>query len=314
VRSCPVFRAVVFVGDGQAMPGIGLKNTRGPLVWSAYDHRRGTVNAIERAGRWPRRASMRVEEVAGVPEGLRRAYLASLPEPQEFYVEALVRAGRTLVVRPDEDTEIVGYAVVADATIVEFYAPNSSLAAVPAMFDAVLDDSGAERALCKTFDPLMVTAAANRPARTRTSGYLFRTILDPGFVADPEVQVRVASSDDVEAVWSIHDGFFDDRDEIGRYVADGRLFLYETIGVELLGCGILARIIPGRDAVDVGMVVASAHRRRGTGSYIVAHLKDYCLRSGDRPVCGCSADNTGSRRALENAGFATRHSLIEFTY
>ena len=186
-------------------------------------------------------------------------------------------AGRSRVLMALDDTDIVAYAIAADLTIVEFYAVDRALGALPAMFDAVVERSGAERALCKTFDPLMLTAAASRPAATRTSGYLFRTILDPGFVADPRIQVRVASRTDVEAVWSIHDGFFDDHDEIDRYATDGRLYLYETTSSQLLGCGIVARIIPGLDAVDVGMVVAPAHRRRGVGSY-------------------------------------TRHSLIEFTY
>jgi GNAT superfamily N-acetyltransferase len=140
----------------------------------------------------------------------------------------------------------------------------------------------------------MMAAAASRPANTRTSGFLFRTIVDRSFAPDPD--------------------FFDDVHEIERYAADGRLFLYETIGAEPLDCGILTRIIPGLDAVDVGMVVAAPHRRRGIGAHIVAHLKHYCLQAGDRLVCVCSADNHASRRALEQASFATAHSLIEFTY
>jgi GNAT superfamily N-acetyltransferase len=113
---------------------------------------------------------------------------------------------------------------------------------------------------------------------------------------------------------AIQDGFFDERSEIESYAADDGLILYETAAAQLMGCGILTRTIPGLDAVDVGMVVAAEHRRRGIGAHIVAHLKHRCLQAGDRPVCGCGADNYASRRALENAGFATAHSLIEFTY
>ncbi len=126
-----------------------------------------------------------------------------------------MKVGRVLVIRGD-DGEVLGYAVVTNATIVEFSALDGSLAAVPAMFDVVLEESGAKQSLCKTFDPLMVTAAVSRPARTSTSGYLFSTIVDPGLVADPKVTARAASSRDVEAVWTIRDGFFDDRYEIGR--------------------------------------------------------------------------------------------------
>ena len=51
---------------------------------------------------------MRVVEVASVPDRLRRAYLASLLEAQEFYVELLVRAGQVLVIHHDDDAGIVG--------------------------------------------------------------------------------------------------------------------------------------------------------------------------------------------------------------
>jgi RimJ/RimL family protein N-acetyltransferase len=255
---------------------------------------------------------MRIDAVATVPAGLRERYLVSLAEPQELYVEQLVTTGRAYELSAGGD--VVGYAVVADETIVELYVVDDALPAMPALFEAVLTETGATRALCKTFDARMMTAAASRPATTKTSGFLFRAIVDRSFVDDPNIRPRVGSGADVESVWAVNDEFFDDVDEVERYAADGRLFLYETAGGELLGYGILTRIIPGLDAVDVGMVVAAEHRGRGIGAHIVAHLKHHCLQAGDRPVCGCSADNHASRRALENAGFATAHSLIEFNY
>ncbi len=255
---------------------------------------------------------LKVEEVASIPEWFRRAYLASLAEPQELYVEQLVAAGQAYTFARGPD--IQGYFIVAGDTVMEFHVDDAGLEILPALFGAALTESGATRALCKTFDTRMMTAAASRPAATRTAGFLFRRVRDRSFVADPRFRPRLGTSADVDSVWSIHDGFFEDRDEIERYAADDRLFLYETPADELVGCGILTRVIADHDAVDVGMVVAEAHRRSGIGAYIAAHLKHHCLKHGDRPICGCSADNQGSRRALEIAGFVTAHSLIEFTY
>ena len=286
-----------------------------PKAWAALTGVHLPSALDDRSQRFPCGSAgdgLRIKAVATVPSGLRHAYLSSLVEPQELYLEQLVTTGQAYAL--GHEREVVGYAVVSDGTIVEFFVVDHCLAAMPALFMAALVETGATKALCKTFDTLMMTAAASRPAQTRTSGLLFRTILDRGFVADPNVQSRVGTRSDVDSVWSIHDGFFDDRSEIERYAADGQLFLYETVAAQLLGCGILTRAVPGLDAVDVGMVVAAEHRRRGIGAHIVAHLKHQCLQAGDRPVCGCRADNYASRRALENAGFATAHSLIEFTY
>jgi len=260
---------------------------------------------------------MIVEECGDLPVWLRQAYLGSLGEPQELYVETLVRSGRPLLLHQGEqgqDGAVTGYAVVSDGVVVEFHLGRDAWSELPAAFGAVLDHSGAGQALCKTFDPLMLTAAASRPARTRTVGHLFRSVHGPGQVAGPEITARLAQDSDSDAILAIHDGFFDDPDEVERYVTEQALWLYETADFDVLGCGTLTRVIPGQDAVDVGMVVAPQHRRRGLGAAIVAHLKDRCLQSGDRPIAGCDAENTASRRALENAGFATAHSLIEFTY
>jgi predicted GNAT family acetyltransferase len=74
----------------------------------------------------------------------------------------------------------------------------------------------------------------------------------------------------------------------------------------------MKRIVPGRDDLDIGMVVDPRRRRRGHGAYIVAHLKAHCLAKGWRPICCCAVDNPASQRTLERAGFASRDRLVEF--
>ncbi len=257
-------------------------------------------------------AMLKVRPIAKIPEFLRNAYLGSLSEPQELYVETLVQTGKKLLICDSE--RWIGYAIIHDAAIVEFFLLESGSKVRSEAFDLALSKSGAVRALCKTFDCLMLAAAAAKPARTRTVGLLFRRIVDASFANNPEVVPRVASKNDVAMLLSVHDGFFDGSSEIESYMTEGGLFIYESKDKDVLGCGVFKRVIPGRNAFDVGMVVAAAHRRKGTGTYIVAHLKNHCLSAGYRPVCGCSASNIASQRSLEKAGFVANHSLIEFAY
>ena len=93
---------------------------------------------------------LQAEAVASIPEGLRRAYLASLAEPQELYVEQLVAMGQAYILAIGP--EIQGYVIVADGTVVEFHVDDAGLETLPAIFAAALTESGATRALCKTFD------------------------------------------------------------------------------------------------------------------------------------------------------------------
>ena len=158
----------------------------------------------------------------------------------------------------------------------------------------------------------MLSAALAQPgAAAKTGGFAFREVLDPGFAPRADIAVRAATAADIGNILAVHDGFFDDRAEIESYLAPGaRLFLFYESGT-LAGCGIAKRIVPGRSDFDIGMVVAPAHRNKGLGAYIVGWLKDHCLAAGFRPVAGCHAGNTASRRALERAGFADRHRIFE---
>jgi RimJ/RimL family protein N-acetyltransferase len=160
----------------------------------------------------------------------------------------------------------------------------------------------------------MLYAASCRPAHVRTIGLLFRSFADAEAIPRKDVDARRATHEDLALVESMHDGFFDSAAEISSYIEYGGLFIYGIPGAPAAGCGIFKRIVPGQSFVDLGMVVAQAHRRKGLGSYIVSRLKDDCIRAGYRPVCGCAIENTASIGALERAGFRCTHSLIEFAY
>ena len=112
---------------------------------------------------------------------------------------------------------------------------------------------------------------------------------------------------------AVDDGFFDDDAEATAYARAGQMFLYEADG-GLIGCGLLQRVTPDREAYDVGMTVAPSQRRRGFGRHIVRRLADLCISTGGRPIAGCSIENLASQRCLESAGFQSEHKLIEFAW
>ncbi len=255
---------------------------------------------------------MRVRDVRAAPEGLRRRYLASIDAPQELYVEGLVKASRWMVLHRSGEPDVVGYAAVHDVTLVELFVAEASIAAWSAALDVVVAEAGVERALCKGFDVPLRDAAARRSTSCRAVGHLFRRIDEAQLRAVPAIDGRAATIGDVDAVLAMHDGFFDDIEEIEDYIARDGLSLYGDRGGEVQGCGVRKRIIAGLDAVDIGMVVAPGHRGRGLGARIVADLARRCVARGDRPVCGCAVENVASRRSLEAAGFRTEHDLVEF--
>ena len=246
----------------------------------------------------------RLEEVSEVPRALRSAHLDALGEAQELFVERLVASGRTYLLYADRGPAPAGYAVVHEGAVVEL-----SVDGEPSRIAGALGHVPADRALVQTFDVRLLEAARARSARSSMVGHLFRRYDARAF--DSELSARVAVREDVGAVLSMHDGFFDDAAEIEAYVDVGGLILFTSASGELVACGVFRRVVAGRDAVDVGMVVAPSHRGAGFGTRAVAHVANRCVATGLSPIAGCGVDNPASRAALLRAGFVETHALVE---
>lgn len=249
-------------------------------------------------------------EIGGRPPGaLRTAHLDSLAHPQELYLEQRVGSGHTMVLSGGSG-RVEGYAVVSDGAVVEFHVIADSLIDDP--FGSLLLASGATRTLAMSFDAVTLRAARSHSTSERSIAHLFRSFT-PSDMALGDITTRYASPADRERVVEMHDGFFDDLAEMDRYIDARSLTLFERAS-DLVGCGITTRVVSGRDAVDVGMVVAVGERGRGLGAMIAAHLAERCVATGDRPIAGCAVGNVASRRALERAGFRSDHTLVEIDH
>ena len=111
---------------------------------------------------------------------------------------------------------------------------------------------------------------------------------------DPTVAIRPFAPADQEPVRRLilsglgeHLGFVDearnpDLDDIAAsYLAAGHAFIVAELGGELIGTGALIEEAPGVGRL-VRMSVAPAHRRRGIGHALVAHLTDLAECRGYR--------------------------------
>ena len=245
----------------------------------------------------------------GPPHDLRSARLDALAHPQELYLEQRVGTGRTMVLS-GASGRVAGYAVIADDAVVEFHVddatPNDDA------FGSLLRATDATRSLIMSFDTAGLCAARSHATGERAIGTLFRAFA-PSDTTLGDITTRHATQTDQDRVAAMHDGFFDDLTEIDRYIRTRTLVLFE-LGQDLVGCGITTRVIAGRDAVDIGMVVAVNGRGLGLGTYIAALLAEQCVDAGDRPIAGCAVSNEASRRALERAGFRSDHTLIELEH
>ena len=248
-----------------------------------------------------------LKKVASPPAKLRNAYLDSLLEPQELYLELQVAAGNAW------HLDDVAYAVACGSKLVEFYVAPQEAHRVVEIFDAAMKTTNASTVLCKSYDTQMLYAALAKPATVRPSGLLFRRIANTSFKPRKDVSFRYGTDTDATTIYSFNDGFFESLEEIKAYASIDGLFVLEREG-EAVGCGIGKPVVDNRPDIDIGMLVAKQHRRNGYGGHIIALLKDHYVKKNMRPICGCSIDNVGSQQALKNAGFVSEHRLLEISY
>ncbi len=242
---------------------------------------------------------------------MRQDRLRRLSAPQELFVENLVTNGAVYIL--ERAGGEIGYAITNSGDrIVEFHIEDFELSHAGHALDALVEMFGARSILAQSFDPLLMFLGLACGSAPVTQGLFYRVIADPGFEPRSDIIARPGQSGDIVELAALSDDFFDDTKEIDAYRAADGLMVYRDAGGNLIGAGVFKPVVDGMDGVDIGMVVSPRHRRRGYGAYMVRHLKAHCLARGWRPICGCSIDNIASQRALERAGFASAHRLVEF--
>ncbi len=243
-------------------------------------------------------------QVADVAKDMRRGYLASLPEPQEWFLEELVRAGEVWAAPG------LGYAVFHGDTLVEFHVVERANAA--AHLDGLRQVRPFAKALGKSFDHVLMDAArALRWAAVET-GYLFRKRRRVAVEAMDGFRLAQAEAGNLPDVWATGRDFYDSADEVAQIHRSGGLWVAFHHS-DVVGSGVVIPLDGTGAVADIGMVTRPDQRKKGIASLVISTLADHLERAGVRPICGCAERNIGSKAALENAGFVTEHRLVQIS-
>ena len=243
--------------------------------------------------------------------GLRSQYLDQLSEAQELYLDMLIRLARRFVIQYHDHP--VGYFLISEgSTLLEYYIVPEHLTQADALLEKIIHAFAVRRALCKTFDPTLLSCCAHFQKKMGVGGILFREYHPtPALTGFENITVRMAVSADQPMIAAINVEVYDREEDIIEDILNQRVFIFEK-GVHTIGFGLCSRIRPGHPEHDIGMLVDVPFQRQGYGEFIIRWLVRHCEQNGWRPVCGCAAENTVSRRTLEKAGFVSRHRLLWF--
>ncbi len=251
----------------------------------------------------------------------RNLYFDSISEPQELFLELLINPYKELNKNPSQKYLIrikdidIGYCIVNNEHIIlEFYLIDNYIPICEEIFKLILIKLSTRKAFCKSFDNIFLKCCITYQKRLKLEGVLFRDMIEKNVdLPHPNLYLRIGESKDFTQLSLFKEGFFENDGELKVFLDSKSLFCL-LIDDEIIGCGIFSRIIKNRPDFDIGMVVHPKYRRKGFGTYIINHLKNYCLENNWRPICGCAIENIGSRRTLEKAGFISKHNLIQFEF
>jgi ribosomal protein S18 acetylase RimI-like enzyme len=245
---------------------------------------------------------------------LRERHLDGLIAAQDALLEILVRDGRVhhIVVRD----EVIGYAVVQDTTVLEFFVVPERDYYAHMLLPRLAEQVGIDRALVKTFDHVFLTAALFNSTKDKVGvrGVLVRDYVKRELPAIARIEYirRTARPDDLPAITAVEQQIFTNAERLRWAVDQGYIELFERpTGGPLIGFGLMRPVIDGRPDTEVGVVVDPVCRNKGYAMYMLRDMVEHCLDRGLVPVSGCARTNAASIRMGTRIGFTGRYLLLE---
>lgn len=246
----------------------------------------------------------------------RNIYLDSLHYAQDMHSESMISwMPGVACYLINNSNKSVGYIILNGSNeLIEVFLDDDLLFQKELLFSEVIDKFDIKNVYCKSFDQVLLSCCHRFSSSSSLTGYLFQDYnIQFGIVLDDAIDVRLATMDDVPFLNSFDNDMLEKGEEIDPYIRNNSVYMFLK-GNELVGCGYLFNIIPGRIHWDVGMWVNQPFRRKGYGTQIISYLMKYCFDNGFVPTAGCAEDNIASRLTLERCGFVSKLCLINFQF
>ncbi len=254
---------------------------------------------------------------AGEIADLRRDYLASLTAPIDGMWEAFAAMGRHWEIRCREAR--AGYICVNEqGQLLQFYVEGRFESFTPEFFAGVIARDEVDGAIVSTADPLFLGLCLDAHKQVRVHTFLYRDHHrgESGFKNAAEASLDVVQADELAEVAELQRDSLDQDpgDWLIGYLENliARRELYALrVGGEIVGTG-EARVSDSQPPfVDLGVITMRRHRRQGVATDILWRLKQICKDRELVPICSTTSENLGAQRAIAQAGFISRHRILE---
>jgi RimJ/RimL family protein N-acetyltransferase len=244
----------------------------------------------------------------------RAEYLNSLPEFQECLLEIMIENSNLYFLQTDSVN--IGYVITNnDDVLIEFHVANKYVSVSNDFFQQIIKELSITEIYCKSFDFLLLNNCLLNSFPYKVIGVLFRDFVEPLVETDAEIRMKKSDFSSVNFLLnqdsSIKELFETEQQLIG-YISNENVFEFYR-NDEFVGCGMVLRTNPDWTFCDLGVWVTPPKRGKGIGSQIILKLREFAIKNGMKPSCGCSIENIASQKTIERSGFVSKYKLIEFT-
>jgi GNAT superfamily N-acetyltransferase len=244
----------------------------------------------------------------------RAAYLNSLPEFQELYLELMIDDSDCYLIQADGND--IGYAIInPDNILIEFYVIDKYVSGSIEIFRQVIQELSVTEIYCKSFDSLLLSNCLLCSFPYSVIGVLYRNFVEPLVIPDSGIRMTKSDLSSIGLFKQQDDSIkelFETDDQITRFITNENVFEFYK-NDEFVGCGMV--IITNRDwnYCDLGVWVKPSSRGNKIGSQIILRLREFAIQNNLKPSCGCAVENIASQKTIERCGYVSRHKLISFT-
>ena len=244
----------------------------------------------------------------------RTDYLNSLPEFQELFIEIMIKDSDFYLLQTDNVT--IGYAIINnDGVLIEFYVVNEYVTSSNDFFRQALKELSITEIYCKSFDFLLLSHCLLHSFPYKVIGILYRDYVEPLITEDTAITMQQSDLSRVKFLLSQDNSIeilFETEQQLTEYINNENVFEFYGNG-EFIGCGMVLRTNPEWNFCDLGVWVKPPKRGNGIGSQIILRLREFAIKNGMNPSCGCAIENIASQRTIEKSGFVSKYKLIAFT-
>lgn len=244
----------------------------------------------------------------------RERYCRSLEKAQALLLEMMVPASRGIGIQ--RKGEGIGYALVnPDGVLIEYYLEPREWMYAEEIAAQLVKEHAIPRAIVKSFDAMMLSTLMHLQTQVQVLGYLARDYKARSLPSHlvPSMQAQVATEDQLGVICAMRQEVFRDPSRFAQAIAAKEVIGYwkeETF----LGFGMLRRVRPDQEALEINIAVDPAYRRRAYGAYMLEDLVKRCVAQGMAPIASCPVHNRASQLVGERVGLSARDRLLSLVF